>query len=853
MHGRQIANFHGAGLPILQGLGTGKPEFIGGLESCSGDRMPNVRFVLLLMSLVIVFGATPLFAEDSFEAAAEQYRESNWQAAANLFQEVANTSQNARVRVAALFFAGESFMQLGQYESAGQAFESLAHNSVDNPYYPRSLFRAGETALFGGNREAAEQFLKKFVQTQPASDLRATALVYLADIAFERRNHQQAIAAYSAVIDSQPTESCASAARLGLARALLAAKRPQEVSIALADLCDSARTSLALQALLLRGQAEYETDQFTEALETFRDAAKLRGDCAATDRAHLAAGWCLWQLDRCEEIPQELALLTTDSALESERKYLLGMTAYRTKEWTAAIPFLTRALEQRDAGHRSTALYYLGECNLRLHERKQARQWFEQLLREHADSPWADDALWGLTRAANSTDRADTFKSVMDSLRRLYPSSPYLRYAEAAPETMLSSSVSLEQVAEAATFEQAVGLERDGYLDAALAAYQKFLDQERHTSLHAEALWRAAQLNQRMSRSEDALSLLEELKSTYSQFDRMPALLENLAALKHSTGAEDQCQQIRRELLEKFPQSPQAAVAAYWLALAAADEQDSTTALKHLAWILNQLDTAENTESEVNRQLLDQALCLKCQLLANLGAWPEIVTLTKRASTDDERSPLAARLAYWQAEAEFRTHDYAVAKQGFEKLAVLVVGLNEPWVPMVGLRQAQLAARRQQWGRVLEFVRELEQSYPEFELAYECAYLRGRALAGRGEMTVARRAYQEVLQNGLAAGTETSAMAQWMIGETYFHQGDYEQAAIAYERVMEHDSYPQWQARAALQAGKCAELQEDWQRAAAIYANALNRWEESTVRDSLTARLRWAQQQDARQATPLLR
>jgi tetratricopeptide (TPR) repeat protein len=150
-------------------------------------------------------------------------------------------------------------------------------------------------------------------------------------------------------------------------------------------------------------------------------------------------------------------------------------------------------------------------------------------------------------------------------------------------------------------------------------------------------------------------------------------------------------------------------------------------------------------------------------------------------------------------------------------------------------------------------IKHLDEHHFEFELAYESDYLRGRALAGRGEMSAARAAYGQVLENEWATGTETAAMAQWMIGETHFHQRNYELATVAYERVIERHKLPEWQARAALQAGKCAELMEHWEQATALYTQAVERWQGTTSAKQLSARLRWTQEQLAQQQATLRR
>ena len=80
----------------------------------------------------------------------------------------------------------------------------------------------------------------------------------------------------------------------------------------------------------------------------------------------------------------------------------------------------------------------------------------------------------------------------------------------------------------------------------------------------------------------------------------------------------------------------------------------------------------------------------------------------------------------------------------------------------------------------------------------------------RAELNDAREAYQSVVVSATGAKTETAAMAQWMIGETYFMQREFNQAIKAYHRVEVLHSYPQWQAAALLQAGKCHEMLGQW-------------------------------------------
>ena len=90
-------------------------------------------------------------------------------------------------------------------------------------------------------------------------------------------------------------------------------------------------------------------------------------------------------------------------------------------------------------------------------------------------------------------------------------------------------------------------------------------------------------------------------------------------------------------------------------------------------------------------------------------------------------------------------------------------------------------------------------------------------------------------------------MAQWMIGETFFHQRDYARARAAYLAVIERQvpakrqAPADWQARAALQVGKCWELENRWDEAQAMYLQALQRWPGTEPEPQLQARLKWAE------------
>jgi len=391
-------------------------------------------------------------------------------------------------------------------------------------------------------------------------------------------------------------------------------------------------------------------------------------------------------------------------------------------------------------------------------------------------------------------------------------------------------------------FDEAAELERGGRPDGALAAYRELLSCCRAGSLRTEALFRAARLHQRLGQHREAQPIYEQLLAESADPSHTIETLAALAAIAAAAGETDVAREHSRELLEKFPQSPQAAEAAYWLARVAADEQDTAQAHSYVRWLLVELDP-QRFSATSQRQLWALTVCLQCQLAAAEQDWNQLQDIAAESLAHLPEGVERNRIEFWWAEAEFRTQQFDAARNRFEQLDPRMVGLTEPWVALVPLRRAQLAARRGQWNEVLKLVERIDRDHPDFPFPSEVDYLRGRALAGRGDWEAARAAYQSVLNDGAESDPETIVMAQWMIGETYFHQRDLAQARAAYQAVIDRPAPVDWQARAALQVGKCWELEDRWDQAQAMYQQALTDWPAAEPQPQIEARLNWAQTQ----------
>jgi TolA-binding protein len=157
-------------------------------------------------------------------------------------------------------------------------------------------------------------------------------------------------------------------------------------------------------------------------------------------------------------------------------------------------------------------------------------------------------------------------------------------------------------------------------------------------------------------------------------------------------------------------------------------------------------------------------------------------------------------------------------------------------------------AQQKDWKQAIAAVETLKQRHPDYSALYEADYVLGRALAATARFDEAREAYQRVLRAPAAAKTETAAQAQFMIGESYFHQKQFAEAARAFLRVEILYDFPHWQASALLEAGKCHERLGEWGEAVASYQRLLDRYRQTPFAEEAAERLEMVQKQVERSA-----
>ena len=308
------------------------------------------------------------------------------------------------------------------------------------------------------------------------------------------------------------------------------------------------------------------------------------------------------------------------------------------------------------------------------------------------------------------------------------------------------------------------------------------------------ALFAAARLHDRLEQDREAAALLQRLVKEFPEFGELDATLYELAWVLLDLDQADQAEVAFVRISDEFPQSKFWADATYRLAERAARTKDLARAATFADTLL---------KAKCDADLRERALYLRGQVAASAAEWDEVARFMQQFMDDYPASPVRLSAEYWLAESDFRRDRYAEAREKLERLEKKSAGRNETWLAMAPLRRAQCLAQEKRWTEALAVAQPIATKHPLFKQQFDAEYLVGRCLGSLGRLDEARLAYQRVLDTPAAAKTETAAMAQWMIGETWFHQKKYPEAIAAYERCAAQHSFGRWQAASLLQAGKC--------------------------------------------------
>ncbi|HEY2882310.1 MAG TPA: tetratricopeptide repeat protein, partial [Pirellulales bacterium] len=347
---------------------------------------------------------------------------------------------------------------------------------------------------------------------------------------------------------------------------------------------------------------------------------------------------------------------------------------------------------------------------------------------------------------------------------------------------------------------------------AAATAYRQAIKRYPQCKQMPQLLLGAAKLYDRLQRPEDSASLYQKLVADYPNSPDADSALYSWGWSLRDLGRGADADRVFQLLYDNYPKSRFWADSAFRLAERASQQSNPEIADALLKELVNR---------DCPAPVLQHALYLQGQNAINAEHWSAAEAPLSRLVREFPEGSLHLAAEFWLAEIAYRSSDYTLASERFERLAPRTTDHMESWSGIVPLRRAQILAQKKRWAEARILAESIAHDFPQFPQQYEADFLIGRCLAAEHDYDGARAAYAKVIHSSAGGKTEMAAMAQWMIGETYFNQNDFATALRDYLRVEVVYSYPRWQAAALLQAAKCYQQLGQPQEAAELYAKVL--------------------------------
>ena len=704
----------------------------------------------------------------------------NWDAAKTEFEQLIGNFPESELLTEATYMLAKHQMSEGQWETAWTTIQPLLTETVDDDFHVRLNLDAAVIAVRVDQLGLAEKRLE-IAREKPLSKGPAEfAAVVEIDIANRRKDIktlQRLVTSFqSNYYDSVHLTRCIEPlARMHYDRGEFAqaAARYQHL-IELVSVRPQLADNVPAWRYLL-GLSRIGTSEFDVALKQLKAIQDFRNDQqfqAATSFAIATAHSGKQQNDLA--IPyyrQYLEMLPTgDDAVRCQADLAIALT--KTNQLTEAVNTLDNVIETHP-----NDLSVLGACEIvaeaALKEKQNtvAQKFFHVMASSNHTQfasrganglVWADDASMLSTEKLN-----DVIASGIDS--------------ELAVEAVVGKIQKLQA---------------DNQHDKAVEILQSVITNHPESQYIDEAKFRMAVSLQRIggpTNSQQSAELLTQFLKDNPKHELADLAEYELAWALHDTNQTEKARNQFDKIAVRFPSSEFKVDALYRTAMLSRQLGDDARAKQRLLQLINYAP---------NDSLASYANYTLGEFETENQNWDKAIRLFETVIRESTATTLIQPARYWLAESYFQSGQTAKAEAEFTNVSA--IEFDKPEITsVIWLRLAQCAGQRADWDRVEEIAKARQKVANSHTPAYQYEYLLGRVEMSRANFIGAREKFTTAIKHPEAKGTQTAAMSQWMIGETWFHQELYKDALRAYLLVDSLYEYDEWRGLALLQATKC--------------------------------------------------
>jgi len=181
----------------------------------------------------------------------------------------------------------------------------------------------------------------------------------------------------------------------------------------------------------------------------------------------------------------------------------------------------------------------------------------------------------------------------------------------------------------------------------------------------------------------------------------------------------------------------------------------------------------------------------------------------------------AGDAAFMQGECLFKLGEY---QQALEVYTQVGEAAGPEFAALSLLHGGQAACKLKQWEQGLALLTRFVAEHPDNEQLPEATYEQAWAKQNLGQQDEALTLYEQVTAS---TDREVAARARFMIGEIYFEKKDHREAVRNFFKVAYGYGYPEWQANAHYEAGRCFEVLEKPDQAVSSYREVVEKFPDS--------------------------
>lgn len=362
------------------------------------------------------------------------FQQNNFREAINNYNQLITKYPRSQLRPIVYYSMGDSYFNLGQYDSSivfynkvleefpnttyildavnGIQYAYLAKDQIDNAvnfidrfinsnpnsrYSDQLFFKKGDIYYSMDDYSKAAEAYRDFVTKYPSSPLVSNAYYWIGKSSANLKRTNEAIDNFNIVLERTKKSDISISAALDLAAIYIEQKQFSTAIKVLNSIIESMPTSNSIPELLfIRASAEYKENKLADAINSYDQIITYYDGSIFASKSKVELG--IIEINR-KNYENAINLLkeAAENRLDdigAQAQYYLGVALFDQEKTTDAVTAFVRVRSIFAAYDEwyTKSLLKLGDCYVKLNDKRQAREMYRAVLARHRTGEYAQEA-----------------------------------------------------------------------------------------------------------------------------------------------------------------------------------------------------------------------------------------------------------------------------------------------------------------------------------------------------------------------------------------------------------------------------------------------------------------------------